>query len=222
MRHVSKLLSMPDNLLERSSFLVAGALLAWVLQQYRVLRNEDTALINEHIKDVEKFRDQALEYWLAVPDPKLKDDIEHRKMKDLALAAKVRAAHAATTIPYQAVAALSGSRQAEYKTTTQELYALATGGDFESQRDGIEPERALEIFDSASRLINLLREIRREVISIRRLFASAFTACKRNVVILVCVLLGLAVGLFGFWKLDFDKARPAEMKQEIPQLRTDG
>ncbi len=204
---------MPDQLFERAGFLVVGAVLSWLFQQYRVLRAEDSALINDHIKDIEKFRDQAVDYWLAVPDakPPAEGEADIRKMKDTALAAKVRAAHAATTIPYPRVAALSGKRQSEYKQRSQELYSLATGDQFEGNRNGIDPQRAMLIFDTSAQLINLLRDVRRDTVSLSQLGVYFIVAFRRNwagwLLFTALVLLGMFwLGMFGG-----DKARPAEL-----------
>lgn len=204
---------MPEPWMERAGFIVVGAVLSWLFQQYRVLRAEDSALINEHIKDIEKFRDQAVDYWLSVPETKkpAEGDIDVRKMKDTALAAKVRAAHAATTIPYPRVAALSGALQADYKRKSQELYSLATGGDFEGNRDGINPERAMLVFDMSSQLINLLREVRRDTVSLSRLGLSCLAAGRENWPGLLLFVIFVVVGLFWLGMFDVDQARPAEM-----------
>lgn len=205
---------MLEQLFERAGFLVVGAVLSWLFQQYRVLRAEDSALINEHIKDIEKFRDQAVDYWLAVPDlkPPGEGEADIRKMKDTALAAKVRAAHAATTIPYPAVAALSGTRQSAYKQRSQELYSLATGGDFEGKREGIDPQRAMLIFDASAQLINLLRDVRRDTVSLSQLWVYFIAAVRRNWAALLLFVAVVFLGLFWLGMFEGDKARPAEMQ----------
>jgi hypothetical protein len=204
---------MPEQVLERAGFIVVGAVLSWLFQQYRVLRAEDSALINEHIKDIEKFRDQAVEYWLAVPDAKLpaEGEADIRKMKDMALAAKVRAAHAATTIPYPRIAALSGKREAEYKQTSQELYSLATGGEFEGGRSGIDPQRAILIFDTSAQLINFLREVRRETVSLWQLGVYFIAACRRNWTPWLLFVALVLISMLWLGVVEGYRARPAEV-----------
>lgn len=204
---------MPEQLFERAGFLVVGAVLSWLFQQYRVLRAEDSALINEHIKDIEKFRDQAVDYWLAVPDakPSAEGEPDIRKMKDTALAAKVRAAHAATTIPYPTVSALCGNNQTEYKQRSQELYSLATGDDFEGSRIGIDPQRAMQIFDTSAQLINLLRDVRRDTVSLSQLGVYFVAALRRNWAALLFFVSVVLLTLFWLGLLEGNKARPAEM-----------
>ncbi|MDR7146174.1 hypothetical protein [Rhizobium sp. BE258] len=141
-------------------FLVAGALLGWFLQQYRVARAEDVSLVNEHIKDIEKFRDVSQDYWLTVPD---------RAEKERAAAAKVRASHAATTLLYEQIGRICRLSQRRYQLLSIDLFTAATGGEFESSRQDIDAARAIEIYDRAAALIHFLREIRRDLISLKRL-----------------------------------------------------
>lgn len=146
------------SLWEKILLLAGGALLAWLLQQYRISRGEDVSLVNEHIKDIEKFRDAAQDYWLKLP----KDMTEER-----ASAAKVKAAHAATTLVYEHINVICRNRSHDYKQLSIELYKCATGGTFESLREDIVPERAIETYDRATELIHLLRSVRRELMSLK-------------------------------------------------------
>lgn len=145
---------------EKVVYLVAGALLAWLLQQYRVLRAEDLALVNDHIKDLEKFRDAAQSYWLEIPD---KPD------KEQAAAAKVRAALAAITRGQEQVEKICGVSHTQYSDLILELFTSATGGNFESARTEINPIQAIEIADITARLIIFLRTVRRDVLSLTRI-----------------------------------------------------
>ncbi|MET3588169.1 hypothetical protein ABID21_004302 [Pseudorhizobium tarimense] len=149
---------------EKSTFLVVGALLGWFLQQYRVARSEDAALINEHIKDIEKFCDAAQAYWLKVPAS---------QDEERAAAAKVRAAHAATTHLYSEMDSLCSAEASKYREMSLELFNLATGGAFESSRTSIDAERAIDIYDLTAQIVHLLRRARRDVLSLGRLFHRA-------------------------------------------------
>lgn len=141
-------------------FILVGAVLGWLLQQYRVARGEDVALVNEHIKDIEKFRDVAQDYWLKLP----KDVLEEE-----AAAARVRAAHAALTLVYEQISHIAWQKSEQYKFLSIEMFKAATGGAFESARDGIDAQRAIQAYDRAAEVIHLLRVVRRDVISLKRL-----------------------------------------------------
>lgn len=151
---------MPDSVVEKLLFLGIGAAATWLLQQYRIARNEDAVLINEHIKDIEKFRDSAQEYWLDLPKDQETAD---------AAAAKVRAAHSATTLVYADMLDICGESCGEYRELSLALFEVSMGENFESARKAIDPLRAIEAHDAAARLIHLLRRARRDVLSLSRL-----------------------------------------------------
>tara|TARA_R110000751_G_scaffold144643_1_gene248232 strand:+ start:1434 stop:1904 length:471 start_codon:yes stop_codon:yes gene_type:complete len=148
-------------MLEKLDGLIIGAAIGWFLQQYRVARSEDAAIINEHIKDIEKFSDAAQAYWLKVPAS---------QDEELAAAAKVRAAHAATTLLYGEVGKLCDLNGSDYRKLSLTLFDTATGGNFESSRIAIDAPRAIEVYDVSAQLIHLLRKSRRDVLSLSRFF----------------------------------------------------
>ncbi|MBB4402519.1 MULTISPECIES: hypothetical protein [Rhizobium/Agrobacterium group] len=151
---------MPDSFGDRLLFLVIGAVATWLLQQYRIARNEDTVLINEHIKDIEKFRDAVQEFWLNLPEDQNGAE---------AAVAKVRAAHSATTFVYAQMLDICGELCDDYRKLSIELFDVSTGENFESPRNAIDPLRAIEAHDAAARLIHLLRKARKDVLSLSRL-----------------------------------------------------
>jgi len=148
------------DLVEKLAFLAGGALLAWLLQQIRVAWAEDIAVVNEHIKDIEKLSESAQNYWLKTPA-----DVN----EDAALAARVRAAHAATTLLYPVMAKACGAKKVQYEQLSIELFTTATGGSFEGKGRTLDPSRAIAVHDCAVRLIHLLRLSRRGLLSLRRL-----------------------------------------------------
>lgn len=142
-----------------------GAAIGWLLQQYRLARSEDVALVNEHIKDIERFSDSAQAYWLTQP----KDENE-----EFQLSAKVRAHHASVTLLYDHILHVCrGQMNSEYVTLSRNLFRAATGGAFESSGRGVHPSRAIEIADVSSRLIHGLRLERGKIISLERAWAEA-------------------------------------------------
>ena len=152
---------MPDgSFFDKASIAVGASLLTWFLQQYRAVRAEDVSLVNEHIKDIEKFRDVPQDYWLSLPD-----DVQREK----AAVAKVKAAHAATNLAYDQISKICQGCSEEYRDLSVKLYMSATGGSFESGRVDIDAPRAIELYDRAAALIHLLRNVRRDLISLKRL-----------------------------------------------------
>lgn len=141
-------------------WLLFGAIISWILQQIRVAWAEDIAILNEHIKDIEKFSEAAQNYWLKKPI-----DID----EDKSLAARVRASHAATTLLYPYMSEACGDKVQQYEYLSVELFTKATGGNFETANRVIDPLLAIEIHDTAVRLIHLLRMSRKGLVSIRRL-----------------------------------------------------
>jgi len=152
---------------EKTGFIVLGAVIGWFLQQYRVARSEDIALVNEHIKDIEKFCDAAQAYWLKTPAT---------PEEDIALAAKVRATHSATTLLYPDIGKLCENRQSEYKFHTFDLFNAATGGQFEGHDRTLDAPRAIEIGDASARLVHLLRSNRVYIVSMKRFWKALVDA----------------------------------------------
>ncbi|MER8626352.1 hypothetical protein [Mesorhizobium sp. M1143] len=126
-------------------------------QQYRAARSEEGALINEHIKDIEKFSEAAQTYWLKTPK-----DLEEETF----LAAKVRVTHAGTTGLYEKITRICEPKHSEYQAGMQELYKSATGGTFESASRKLDPERAMATADLAANAIHLLRVSRVSLLSL--------------------------------------------------------
>jgi len=151
---------MPESIWGKLFWIAIGAGISWLLQQYRISRSEDAALVNEHIKDIEKLRDAAQDYWLELPD-----DLKGER----AASARVRAAHSATTLVYPQIIEICGELCDDYKDLSLALYDVAMGGNFESPRTDIDPIRAIDTHDAAATLIHLLRKARRDVLSLSRL-----------------------------------------------------
>lgn len=145
---------------EKIFLLLAGAAVGWLFQQYRIARSEEVALLNEHIKDVEKFIEAAQAYWLTQPET-----LE----KDKALAAKVRAAHMATTLLYPNIEQICGRRSTLYRHLSIHLFDEATGMNFEGADRKLDPERAIQTHVAGANLIHQLRLSRTDVVSLRRL-----------------------------------------------------
>lgn len=148
---------------EKFGFIILGAVIGWFLQQYRVARSEDIALVNEHIKDIEKFCDAAQTYWLKTPTT---------TEEDAGLAAKVRATHSATTLLYPDIGKICQNRESEYKFLTFDLFDAATGGQFEGHAREMDAQRVIEIGDASARLVHLLRVNRVYIVSMKRLWKS--------------------------------------------------
>lgn len=146
---------------EKILLLLLGAALGSLIQQYRIARSEEISLINEHIKDVEKFCDSAQAYWLKTPTT---------QDEDRSLAAKVRAAHFATTLLYEEIATICADKAREYKGLSQSLFEVATGGDFESAQRIQDPARAMDVQVATTALVHLLRLRRPYIVSLYRLW----------------------------------------------------
>lgn len=152
-----------ETIFDKLIYVFIGAVVTWLFQQYRITKAEEVALVNEHIKDLEKFSDAAQNYWLKSPvDPN----------EELALAARVRAAHAATTRAYTPMIHACGRRGEEYKSLSLKVFSTATGGAFEGKSRTIDAPRAIEIHDQVAELIHLLRTCRKELLSLKRFLYS--------------------------------------------------
>ena len=89
------------------------------------------------------------------------------------MAAKVRAAHAATTLLYDRIKAIcEDSSSAEYTRLSRELYRLATGDGFEVAGRTLEPSKAIDIGIKSAELVHFLRLQRVPILSLKRAWQS--------------------------------------------------
>ncbi|NTF99089.1 hypothetical protein G6L30_03055 [Agrobacterium rhizogenes] len=122
--------------------------------------------MNEHIKEIEKFGEAARDYWLKAP--------ASSPDEELAAAAKVRAAHAATALLYPNMIDFCASHGDSYKNLSLELFSIATGGNFESPSRKIDPVRAIDAHEAAARVIHIVRSSRKDILSVRRAITLLF------------------------------------------------
>jgi hypothetical protein len=148
---------------------VLGSLGSYLIIRYRLLTSEKGAQINDHMKDIEKFSDAALTYWLR-SNEKSDEDAER--------AARLRAMHGLLTKMYPDVSRLCASRCRRYKELMLALFDDAMGGDFEGADRKIEYARASRIGDCQANIILELRKVRTEVLTIRYVLRSMFSFRK--------------------------------------------
>lgn len=136
---------------------IVAFLLGWVSQQIRHETSERINLLNDHIRDIEKFVELSQDYWLSRPDP---DGMP----VDLA-AARVRAA-------FLPIAKFYGDPESDLdQDATLPLYrkllAAATGGGFETSNRGADPTRAIDVAEIGSEILHLTRVRRRQLSTVR-------------------------------------------------------
>lgn len=150
---------------EKISLALFGVAIGWLLQQYRIARSEDVALVNEHIKDLEKFCDASVAYWLKTFE-------SHDE--DLASAAKIKAAQTATTLLYDEIGKICQRTKPAYRRMSIDLFTAATGGDFEGKGRKYDAARAIEVYEICSNLIHFLRLTRKDVLSLNRMWRTYY------------------------------------------------
>lgn len=161
---------MMDEFTERITLVFLGAVISWAINQYRLARSEDIALVNEHIKDIERLSEAAQCYWLKAP---LSPENEFE------LSGKIRAAHAATTLLYGKITRIcSTGSSVEYTSRYSDLFIAATGGSFESPSRTADPLRAIEVADISARVVHLLRLERSSIVSGSRAIGLFFSGCR--------------------------------------------
>lgn len=148
---------------------VLGLLGSYLFIRYRFLTSEKGAQINDHMKDIEKFGDAALSYWLR-SNEKSEEDAER--------AARLRAMHGLLTKMYPDISILCASRCRRYKELMLALFDDAMGGDFEGADRKIDYGRASRIGDCQANIILELRKVRTEVLTIRYVLRSMFSFRK--------------------------------------------
>ncbi len=137
----------------------AGACLGFLIQYYRAALSEELALLNDHIKDLEKFGDQAVKYWTE----SFKSFAENESC-----ASRVMGYHYASFHLYERIFENCHTRSDKYVQLSQKLTQLATGGNFNSESHVPDPIRSADIVETLSELIHILRISRTYIISPKR------------------------------------------------------
>ncbi|KAB2682943.1 hypothetical protein [Brucella pseudintermedia] len=145
---------------DKIALLFIGGCVTYLIQQYRAETSEELVQINEHIKDIEKFADMAEKYWASDFD-----DFEEDKM----IAARISAAHASLSKFYHRISNYCDGQKYEYQRLFSSLWKKATSGDFESKGRTKDVVRAADILEISYELIHVLRMVRPDVISVRRM-----------------------------------------------------
>jgi len=155
---------------EKLLLLIAGATLGALIQQYRSAVSEELNLINDHIKDFEKFCDLSVKYWTESFS-----DFHSNET----LAARVMAAHYSCFHLFSHMCVFCGDNAGEYQRLSHELNMAATGGNFNSKEHRPDPHRVADIVSIHSELVHQLRMARPHVISLRRAVGKLSTKCQR-------------------------------------------
>ena len=160
-----------QTILAGSAPYIIGAVSSYVFIRYRLQTSELQSSINDHIKDIERFTDTSLAYWL-----KGSSDINLETER----AAFVRSQHFRLAQTYPDIAAMCKKQGNVYKALMIDLFDLATGGTFETFKRPINAERAVELAEKSTETIVFLRKIRRESLTVNyRLFGNLFSKSGR-------------------------------------------
>lgn len=133
-----------------------GSIVTLGIQQYRLERSEDSILISEHIKDLERIADASLDYWLTTPS----------KEKDIINSVKLNTSVNIAARSFPDIIKTCGNYRKSYEELMLEMYQYATGGLFASISRDVDPEKAEGTIDCVNKIIVLLRKIRRNQSSI--------------------------------------------------------
>ena len=134
---------------------IAGAVVSYLLRILEALTQDKANAITEHISEIERIRDLAVDYWLHDP----KED----KTKELRLAVLVRGALFASAAFEKHADNILRHKRNEYSELIYELEDASTGEDFESRSREVRPEQAVLVMKAASNLIAFLYSRRRSV-----------------------------------------------------------
>lgn len=132
---------------------LAGALLTYLAQTYFAMHSEDSSHLSDHIDEVRRIENYAVDYWLADP----KDDAAKQRH----FQAQLEGAVSASSCFNEDARRILGWRYGEYVDLDQKIYDAATGGSFGSSDKEIEYNRVVEIMSLCNQMRSLLRQARR-------------------------------------------------------------
>lgn len=131
----------------------AGSGLTLLVQAFLNHKKASETAVSDHIADVLKLRETAMEFWLREGKGNPEDVA--------ADVAPIHAAVAAVTAFSELAAATFGvESEATYRAKLQHLNRLITGGNFDSVERKRSPETAVEVARHSALLILLLRQHR--------------------------------------------------------------
>lgn len=132
---------------------IIGGLATYLLQTLTNLRSEDVAAINNHIADIDRIEAAAIEYWLhdAKKDPS--------RAKELA--AVLNGCLAVSGCFNVSARELLSNRYGEYKRLDDELFDVATGGNFQVADRRPDLERVTGIMSVCHSMRMVLKQARK-------------------------------------------------------------
>lgn len=130
---------------------ILGSVFTLAIQQYRLERSEDSILISEHIKDLERLSEASLAYWLTDPS----------ETADTANLVRLNTSVTKIRQSYKYIRDICDTDWESYCSLMMDVYKSATGGDYESKNRKINPVMAQETINYVNSLIVFLLKIRR-------------------------------------------------------------
>ena len=150
---------------------IIGAVSSYIFIRYRLQTSELQSSLNDHIKDIERFTDTSLAYWL-----KGSSDLNLEAER----AAFVRLQHFRLAQTYPDIAAMCKKQGDVYKDLMFDLFDLATGDTFETFKRPINAERAVELSEKSTEAVVFLRKIRRKSLTVNyHIFGNLFSKSGR-------------------------------------------
>lgn len=132
---------------------IVGGLTSYLFQTFLNIKNEDVAVINNHISDIDRIERAATEYWLC--------DASQNQGKAEELAAILSGCLAVSGCFNAHAAKLLGYRYSDYKLLDDDLFDLATGGDFQVAGRNPDLQRVTSIITACHSLRLVLKHARR-------------------------------------------------------------
>lgn len=145
---------MPQALISLLTVLI-GALGTYLIQTLLSSRNTDLAEINEHIAEISKIEDCAVEHWTIDASK----DAERANAK--ALAAKLRGLVGVTSAFRERARHLLGDSFEAYVRLDDQLLDAATGGSFEQHDREPDLDRVVEVMVICHQIRRVLRRARK-------------------------------------------------------------
>lgn len=145
---------------EKIGLIAVSAFIGWTLSWQRFQTSENANIINDHIKDIERFSDVLRKHWL-----KSYTDVDVIDQKREI--AEIKSMYISISTFYgEAEKRLGHSRYRSYQMSQVRLFNVGMGGDFESIGRGFSEVTAIESQQLSWELIHSLRIARREQYSL--------------------------------------------------------
>ena len=150
---------MPNEVLVAIGGFIGGGLITYLVGNYKSLTETDVTMVNDQIEQTWRIEGCAVDYWLA--------DTKSSSENDKHLASLLNGAMTASSYFENDAERLMAHSYSKFKELDDDLFDLATGGDFQGHARDVDHDRVIQIISKCNEMRSFLRKTRRSIFGAR-------------------------------------------------------